>query len=227
MSSRKEQKERAREERLKREQEAKAAEQRKKLVGYVVAGVLAGAVVAAIAIVALTSGGGDDQKAPKGLKEAAAAAGCKVSDYPDFGNSHVETPVRYKTNPPTSGDHFPVPAEDGAYLQPPKTEALVHALEHGRIVVQYAPNTPDRVKDGLKDYFDALKKRKNEDSVLGNDSGGVILVENRTLMPFQVAATAWRHALTCKTYRDPAKVENALEVFKDTYRGHGPEAVRF
>ena len=228
MASRKEEKERAREERLKREQEAAANEKRKRLVGYVVAGVLAGAVVAALAIVLASGGGGDDSKnAPKDLKQAAAAAGCTVHDYPDFGNNHVETPVKYKTNPPTSGDHFPTPAEDAAYVEAPKTEAQVHALEHGRIEIQYAPNAPDKVKDDVMAYYKSLQGKSNSSSITGKDSGGVLLFPNSTQMPFQLAVTAWRHSMTCKTYGDPAKVKNAIEVFKQTYRGNGPESVAF
>ena len=47
--------------------------------------------------------------------------------------------MKYKTNPPTSGDHDPTPAEDGVYEadSPPDVEQSVHSLEHGRINIQY------------------------------------------------------------------------------------------
>ena len=57
MASRKEQKERLRQERMQREQEAAAAAARRKRMGYGVAGVLVAAVVIAVAAIALAGGG--------------------------------------------------------------------------------------------------------------------------------------------------------------------------
>lgn len=228
MSSRKEEKARLREERLKREQEAAATQGRKRLVGYVVAGVLVAAAIGAIVVVVLSGGDGASEKSSQNLKQAAAAAGCTVQDYPDFGNSHTTDPVEYKTNPPTSGDHNPVPTEDNVYIESPKETAHVHALEHGRIVIQYAPNAPPAAKDDLKEYYDGLAEESDDTSqVKGDQSGGIILTPNTTKMPFAVAATAWRHSLTCKRYGDKDAVFAALDKFREQYRGQGPEAVPY
>ena len=55
------------------------------------------------------------------LAISAQRAGCELRlRLPDEGNTHVpnSTPVQYKTVPPTSGNHNPVPIDDGAYKTP-------------------------------------------------------------------------------------------------------------
>src|SRR6476620_1081801 len=50
------------------------------------------------------------------LSISAQQAGCQLKlNLPDEGNTHVpnSTPVDYKTVPPTSGNHNPVPIDDG------------------------------------------------------------------------------------------------------------------
>ena len=230
MSSRKEQKEALRAERIAREQQAAAGERRKRLVGYAAAGVLAVAAVVAIVVVLASSGGGgggagggepvaDSGEFPPGsvpaiettdLTEAADAAGCKVTEDPEEGNTHVETPVEYEGNPPTSGDHNPIPTEDGAYTGAPPIENLVHAHEHGRIVIQYQPDAPDEVKGNLKALFD-------------EDPYHMIITPNPTDMPFEVAATTWAQTLGCPQMND--QVYDAIRAFREEFRDKGPEFV--
>jgi hypothetical protein len=226
MASRKEQKERLKAERLQREREAAAAERRKRLVGYGAGGGLAVAAVVAV-IVAIAAGGGTggsesggtQGEFPEGsvppartadLEQAAKAAGCKVEDPPDEGATHVEENVDYEANPPTSGNHNPVPAEDGAYTAAPETEAMVHSLEHGRIVIQFDPAAPDSVKGDLKALFDELQYH-------------VILTPNGTDMPFEVAATAWTHSVGCPKTNE--RTFDALRAFYQQYVDQGPEFV--
>ena len=202
-----------REERLRRDREREAAERRRQRNGYLVAG---GLVLATIAIVvfALTAGGRDDKPTTdqaKRLDQLAAAAGCTVRSFPAEGRGHTEKPVRYRTNPPTSGDHNPVPADDGEYTNgPPPQEAIVHSLEHGRVVLQYRPTASAAARVGLKRVFDA-------------DPSKLLLLENRTGMPYEVAATAWTHLIGCKRYGE--RVPAALGAFRDAYRDRAPERV--
>ena len=161
MASREEEKRRRREEREAAEQAAAAAAARKKRLGMVTAAVLGLAAVAAIVVGALTLAGGDDKDEPKGsgsngpavpiparkisdLEAAAKAAGCELKDPPNEGPTHVQEKVTYKSNPPTSGNHYPEAAADGIYDagNEPAIENLVHTLEHGRIDFQYKPGTP-------------------------------------------------------------------------------------
>jgi hypothetical protein len=225
MASRKEQKERLRQERLAREAAAADTAARRRLFGYVAGGVLVAAAIAAIVVVAL-GGGGDDGGGgktggyPKGsvpaqkisdLDAAAKAAGCELKNPPIEGNQHVTSPVTYKSNPPTSGNHNPTPADDRkAYTEAPPTEQLVHALEHGRIIIQFTPSASAKVRGDLKALFDEQKI-------------GLILTPNETSMPYEVAATAWGHILGCK--RMNPRVFDAIRAFRDKYLGHGPEPI--
>jgi len=235
MSSRKEEKERLRLERLEREQAAASAAQRKKLVGYGSAAVLGLAAIVAV-VVALTAGGGDDSDAQEpdnvaagaqtvtysesppaipeakefDLEKAAEAAGCQLEDPENEGSTHVDGKVEYTANPPTSGDHNPVPTQDGAYTAAPETENTVHSLEHGRINIQFAPDLPQEQIDQLKALFD-------------EDPYHMLLYPNATDMPAQVAATTWDHQLLCEEFNP--QVFDAIRAFKDTYRDQGPEFV--
>jgi Protein of unknown function (DUF3105) len=152
------------------------------------------------------------------LKLSAEKAGCNLGlDLPDEGNTHVpnSTPVTYKTTPPTSGNHNPVPIDDGAYRTPITSDTgkptnirnEVHAMEHGRIEIHYKPSLPEDQQLALKGVFDA-------------DPNGMLLYPDPD-MPYDVAVTAWTNMATCQTY-NPA-VLDVIRNFRDTYRGNGPE----
>jgi hypothetical protein len=149
------------------------------------------------------------------LEEAAKAAGCELQlDLPDEGNTHLEpgepTP-KYKSNPPTSGNHItpPLQTADGAYLGEVPSINFVHALEHGRIAILYKPDLPEDQQLALKGVFD-------------DDPDGMLLFPN-SAMPYQVAAAAWTNYVGCPTYSP--EVLDVIRDFRDTYRGNGPEPV--
>ena len=236
MASRKEEKERLRAERLEREAQAQAAERRKQLVGYAAGAVLvvAGAIALIVVLLSGDDAGGTSasnrgsetvasDELPEGsvppvetadLDEAVEEAGCKLEENASEGSEHFEPPdtTEYKANPPTSGDHYTVPAEDGAYppTDPPPTEALVHSLEHGRIIIQYDPAAPDTVKADLTALFD-------------EDPYHMIITPNDTDMPYDVAATAWTRAVVCPEMNE--SVFDAIRAFRDEYRDEGPEFI--
>lgn len=230
VASRKEEKERLRQERLEREQALAASAARRKRLGKIVAGVVALASLGAVIAVAVGSGGGGggggdgdggggsaffpDTSVParkvRDLREAASAAGCVLTKPKNEGAGHVETKVKYKSNPPTSGEHAPAPASDGAYEEPPATEELVHALEHGRVIFQWNPKAAPKVRGALKSVFD-------------EDKAILVLTQNQTKMPHEVAATAWDRLMACRTYND--KVPDALRAFREENRLKGPEFI--
>jgi hypothetical protein len=224
VSSRKEQKERLRAERLEREAAAAAGAARRRRMGLAVAGALVAAVLVAVAVIALAGGGSSSKGAAdkgswpsgsippqkqKDLTLAAKAAGCVIAHPKSEGRGHTTKHVDYKTQPPTSGPHFPSPTHDGAYLNAPVPyEALVHALEHGRVVFWFKPNAPASVRGALKKLYD-------------EDPSLVILTPNPRPMPYQVAATAWTELIGCPAYND--KVPDALRAFAFAHRLKGPE----
>jgi hypothetical protein len=236
VSSRAEQKQRRREERLAQEQAESAAaarRQRLQLAGGVLAGIAVIAAAALLVTGAIGGGGGSDSSggtAPTAaadiklptqqasdLTAAAKAAGCKLANPPIEGRNHENkqfTAADYKTNPPTSGNHFPEWAQDGVY-QPggtPDLGMLVHTLEHGRIDVQYKPGTPTHTIAELE-------------ALLAEQSDGyhMLLFENTTDMPGQIAATAWGHSLICPQFNN--QVFDAIRTFRAQYIDKGPEDV--
>ena len=235
MSSRIEEKERRKAERLAAQRKAEQAAARRRRLQMAAGGLIALAIVVVL-VVALAGGGGgasavnanspvsQDIKGIKlpaiqitDLKTAAAAAGCTLHTYPIEGRTHVTTPVNYKTNPPTSGNHNPSPAADGVYdpSNTPAKENFVHSLEHGRIEYQYKPGTPV----GEVRQLEALWN----ESVQGTAGYKQLLFQNNTSMPFQVAAVAWGQLIGCPTFGP--KIFDALRDFRNAYLDKGPEQI--
>jgi hypothetical protein len=221
MSSRQEEKEQRKAERLERERAAQAEAKRKRLLqiggGVVVAAAIIAGVVLAVA------GGGDDVARPSetAVKSAAAAAGCVYKAFPEEGRGHVttpRTPANYKTNPPTSGDHNPDPAQDGLYAtgNEPGIANWVHTLEHGRILLQYQTDSPPATVTALTKLF-------QEPVLNSGDSYHMVLMQNNTRMPFKTAAVAWRHYIGCSS-ASPSAIA-AMRTFRDRFVDKGPELV--
>jgi hypothetical protein len=239
MSHRKQQKEALRREREERERKAREAQQRKRMVGYGAGGLLVVAV-AIVLVVALAGGssseGGDSKSGnllPDGgsvpkqkvfqLDAAAKAAGCQLKSAKGSGvathTSSLSERVHYNTNPPTTGRHYQIPAEDGAYAgTPPQDEQLVHALEHGRVIIWFQPTLPADQRADIKALFD-------------EDSYQMLVVQRRN-MPYKIAATAWNRdpqpggtgrLLVCNQLNE--NTWDALRAFRDEHRSNGPEAV--
>jgi hypothetical protein len=242
VSQRREQKERLRQEREERERQARAAGQRKKMVGYGVGAALVLAAVVAVVLIAAGGGGdgGDDAQAaevfPDGgtapeqeqtaLRPAAEAAGCELKDTRARGRQdrrHTTGPdvrVTYRGNPPTLGRHWPpgYQAEDGLYGEAPADEALVHTMEHGRVVMWARPSLPEEARATLRALFE-------------EDDYQLVLTP-RAQMPYPVAATAWNgdpqplgigRTLGCPRWNN--RVPDALRAFRDEHRSRGPEPV--
>ena len=46
----------------------------------------------------------------------------------------------YRSTPPTSGPHNQTPMDAGVYSSPPPIDQAIHSLEHGAVIVWYAPD---------------------------------------------------------------------------------------
>jgi hypothetical protein len=216
MSSRQQEKERRRQERQAAEAAAAQSATRKRRLQVGGAAVLVVAVAAVIAVVALAGGDGDtpDQA---GFAADARAAGCTFNAYKSEGRDHTSGKVTYKTNPPTSGKHNPVPAQDGIYTpgNEPAPQNWVHSLEHGRVLFQYKPGTP---------AGDVSKLRSLAEEEF-NDSPGyhTLLFQNNTKMKPQFALVAWTKSLTCN--RLTTQSEDVMRQFRKLYTDKGPEFI--
>ncbi len=232
MASRQEEKEARRKARLEQEEAERKSAARKKRLQLLVGGVLAAGIAVAIVLGISAAGGKDDGPAATttagatvklpaqqtaDLAVAAKDAGCTLENPPDEGRSHRSrnfTAADYKQNPPTSGTHDPVAAQDGIYA-PKSTPALgqlVHALEHGRIDVQYQPGSDPQLVKQLEAF------------VVENGPYHMLMYQNQTGMKDAVVVTAWNHALKCPT--PGPKLWDALRTFRDAYLDKGPEAIR-
>jgi hypothetical protein len=57
----------------------------------------------------------------------------------DMGREHIQdiSGIQYNSNPPTSGNHFPIWAKKGIYDRVLSDGYLIHSLEHGYVVISY------------------------------------------------------------------------------------------
>jgi hypothetical protein len=216
MASRQEEKERRRREREEAEQAAQRAASRKRMLQIGGGAILAIAVIAAIAVVAL-AGGGDKKADTSNLAADATAAGCTYQSFKSEGRNHTTGKVKYKTNPPTSGNHNPTPAQDGFYApgNAPATENWVHSLEHGRVLFQYKPGTPAAQI--------ATFRKVAAEELNGAAAYHVLLFENNTNMPRQFALVAWTKSLSCDKL--DAKSEDVMREFRKAFTDKGPELI--
>jgi len=151
------------------------------------------------------------------LQQAAKQAGCKLElKLEDEGHEHIPknspTP-KYKTSPPTSGNHVEPPYQqaDGAYSEEPAPIDYVHSLEHGRMEIQYAPSLPEKAQLELKGLYDTMY-------------GASLLFPNKN-MPYQVAATTWTNLLGCPEYKGSITLDAIRAFGKETWGKYGGEPV--
>ena len=181
-------------------------------------------------------GSGDGELFPEGgsapeqrvfeVEAAAKAAGCELLVTKSRGeedSQHTDSPderVEYRGNPPTLGRHWPpgYQAQDGLYGEAPADEALVHTMEHGRVIFWAKPSLPEEARTAIRAVFE-------------EDSYQLVLTPRRS-MPYAVAATAWNgepgpagtgRTLGCAAWSDATA--DALRAFRDEHRSRGPEAV--
>jgi hypothetical protein len=121
------------------------------------------------------------------------------------GRDHVEGPVEYNSEFPTSGAHYPYPTRPGFYKKRPPLEKIVHSLEHGNIVIYY--DTPDE---------ESMKKIKSWTDRYKGSFDGVIAVPHSNLGE-SLVFTAWRLRLHL------SKMDVRASFFIDAFRGRGPE----
>jgi hypothetical protein len=140
-----------------------------------------------------------------------AAANCAdIETHEPQGREHVQpgTAVDYQTTPPTSGPHYPSPADPGFYSQPVPEGTLVHNLEHGQIVIWYHPEAPREVRDQLG-------------SLVEQEPIATLAAPYDNLPdPYNLAFTAWGASQMCEGI-----AQDAVDGFRARFQGRGPENV--
>jgi hypothetical protein len=138
-----------------------------------------------------------------------SSADGSIRTFESQGQQHIqpgETHPAYNSNPPTSGWHYPSPAEWGIYRDILPDELVVHNLEHGGIWISYRDSTDTVVIQQLE--------------TIANSYPSHIIVTYRPVNDTAIAVAAWGHLLVLDTVDEP-QIRN----FIDLYRMRGPENV--
>jgi hypothetical protein len=131
-----------------------------------------------------------------------------VESIPSEGRTHLDPgqPYTYQTRFPTSGPHDPTWTPPGVYQQPQRPTQLVHALEHGNIVIYY--DAPGR----------AAMAQLAAWAELYDDQWSGLVVTPAAGLGEAVVLTAWT-----KRLHPDAFEASAAAAFIDAHRGRGPE----
>ena len=140
----------------------------------------------------------------KSLLQTAKIPGIGQS-YPEEGRNHVAdgTKVNYKTNPPSSGDHYNEPANWGVYDHEIPDEATVHNLEHGGVWIAYKPEIDKTAKAKLIEI---------------TKSNGKVILTPRAKNDSPIALVSWG-----RVYKTDTLNEDMIKDFILKYRNTGPE----
>jgi hypothetical protein len=244
MSSRQEEKQRLREQRLAQQAQEESAARRRLYLGYALAGLLTAAVVAGLVAVIISGAGGGDQA------EGSEAA---FIDPRSGVFEGLEPDEREGTEPQAIklGDlQASAQAADCVLREGLEDEGNGH-LPPNRPAPKYGTNPPtsgdhdpNPTADGAyltspepRNFVHSLEHGRIEiqyspdlpeeqqlalKGLVADDPDKMLLFPNPN-MPYQVAASAWTAFVGCPQYSEG--VLDVIRNFRDTYRGNGPEPI--
>lgn len=177
----------------------------------------------------LACGAADDASStsltePRGGSEGAPAladaGACPqvVRAVPYEGSLHLAegTELVFDSNPPASGDHYPVWTRFEAFE--PEVVARgywLHNLEHGGIALLAGPNADEHLRRQLREVYDELPP----DPACGGDHSRALFTVDEELDD-PIAVVAWGHVLEADCVDRAAIVAFVLE-----HRGRAPEDI--
>ncbi len=124
-----------------------------------------------------------------------------ILDYPHVSELALAGAV-YNSNPPTSGAHYGAAVAPGIYSSYLPPGVTVHAMEHGRVVIHYRPDTAQSVVDELV----SIAKQFSRDTVLHPNPE----------LDTQIALTAWGRIDTLDRF-DRAEIVEFVDTFRNRY----------
>jgi hypothetical protein len=200
---------------------------------WLVAVALVAAIVAGV--VALSMGG---KSASANVKAAMLGAGCTYEDVKPFppkhkGNYHADVPTLatpmkglWATFPPSGGAHYGAWAIWGFYTSAVNPRQVVHNEEHGAVVIWWGTKVPSSTVDKLQAFYNEKPTGMLGTpltSIGGKTLGNKIALTSWTSLPGTYYANGnygIGHVAIC-----PSFDEKAFKVFRDAYRGKGPEGI--
>ncbi len=164
-----------------------------------------------IAVLALSACGDDSGDGP---------AYVDITDRPEieiYDNEHTTSQqihliagqtADYTVFPPYGEEHSPIPQPCGAYEATPTFEMVVHAMEHGAVVIWYSP---EHISDGEKQQLTEITARHFEDGdyVIQAPYGG---------LDAPIMLIAWGVRLPLEDVE-----ERAIDQFFDEFHDEAPE----
>jgi hypothetical protein len=128
----------------------------------------------------------------------------EIMDSPHIAQTGADA-VAYNSLPPTSGPHFAFTVATGVYTRPVPDGLTVHAMEHGHVIISYAPDTGDREVAAL--------------TRLARRYGGDVILTPYPRLERGIALTAWGRIEHLDSY-NPDLVITFVEALRDRYN-HG------
>ncbi|WP_324664837.1 DUF3105 domain-containing protein [Haloarcula sediminis] len=177
-----------------------------------------GAAIAVGATLYLTffSGGGGvspDGIEAAGLNESGDSARLDaVETFSSEGTQHVSEgqDIEYEQSPPLSGPHYGTATEGGFYEQTQPAGNIVHALEHGAVVIYYDESAlSESARTSLREFAATHTGRWRSVVVVPNP--------NETAES-DFVLTAWRNRMYMDSYD-----ARTVHAFLSEFLGRGPE----
>ncbi len=170
--------------------------------------------IGAVFYVSFLSGGGNAD----GIEAAAlddsgdSARLSAVETVSSEGRQHVPSgqDVNYTQSPPLSGPHYGTATEGGFYEQPRTAGNVVHALEHGAVVIYYDESAMNEsARTSLQEFADTHTGRWRSVVVAPNPNESA---------ESDYVLTAWRNRLYMDSYD-----ARTVHAFLSEFLGRGPE----
>jgi len=250
VTTRKQEQERRRAERLAAERQTQDATRRRLMAGYIAAGVLALAVIVGLVIVLASGGDGGGSGGDPGCDEAhiqlksgstndfepdcregTAPAEIAVGDLEQAAKAancdlQLDLPDEGNTHigsdPSKAPNYKTNPATSGDHIDPGFQQADGAYLDTPDPA--FVVHSMEHGRVNIQYSSDLSEEDQLAlKGVFDESPAGMLLFPNDD-MPYEVAATAWTQLIGCKTYEGEATLD-AIRDFRDVYRGQAPEDV--
>lgn len=153
---------------------------------------------------------------------AAPAGDCDIEvcapDALDARHVDVCSVIAWPTNPPTSGEHYPIWALFQDYDEPVPRGFWLHSVEHSAVVLAYNCDHVSGDCGALADELTAFAAAAEDDPLCDASVGNRIIVTPDPLLDVAFAAVAWGHSLKGSCFE-----EAPVQDFVDAHYGKNYE----